>query len=595
MAELAVPLIALGGLYIASNRKEQEGYTNMGAPNNELPNVVPKPIPENYPTTKGVDPQANVEYYPNPNQVTDQYFQQNVFEKIEENNPPNSVGGNKIPQLSLTGDIINKNNFKHNNMVPFFGGKIKGATNNFDSRESILDNMVGAGSQQITKGEQAPLFKPHANMQHSNGAPNMNDFYQSRVNPSIRMSNVKPWEEQHVGPGLNQGYTTAGSKAGFNSGLEARDSYLPKTVNELRVDTNPKMTFGLEGHQGPAISSIKESSTQQSIGRVEKYTPDTYYAVGPKRWLTTTGVEKAPTVRGIQVLQETNRVETSGSYYGVGGIEQEAPYIRGEYMPSHNNVLPTKPMTNVYATGKNPASETDFGAKSYQTLPNNRTTTKNTTELGIVGGVVKAMVSPILDVMRPSRKEDVIGNLRPTGNPGNTVPNALVFNPADRTKTTNREMTEGKIGGNHLTLERQTADAYQIAKQRPVSVQRDTTNCQYTGNAGPHSGTANRTYDAEYRQRNNPNKTYVNRPNQGGTQIFNQSDNISIHKKDSDRYNNRAMASNGGPSTIPSADTYGKINTPQYYDECQGCDRINPDILSAFKQNPYTQSLHSWT
>ena len=55
------------------------------------------------------------------------------------------------------------------------------------------------------------------------------------------------------------------------------------------------------------------------------------------------------------------------------------------------------------------------------------------------------------------------------------------------------------------------------------------------------------------------------------------------------------MASNGGPSTIPSADTYGKINTPQYYDECQGCDRINSDILSAFKQNPYTQSLHSWT
>ena len=39
MAELAVPLIALGGLYIASNRKEQEAYTNMGAPNNALPNV----------------------------------------------------------------------------------------------------------------------------------------------------------------------------------------------------------------------------------------------------------------------------------------------------------------------------------------------------------------------------------------------------------------------------------------------------------------------------------------------------------------------------------------------------------------------------
>ena len=41
-------------------------------------------------------------------------------------------------------------------------------------------------------------------------------------------------------------------------------------------------------------------------------------------------------------------------------------------------------------------------------------------------------------------------------------------------------------------------------------------------------------------------------------------------------------------------DTYGKINTPQYYDQCQGCERISPDILTAFKKNPYTQSLQSW-
>ena len=51
---------------------------------------------------------------------------------------------------------------------------------------------------------------------------------------------------------------------------------------------------------------------------------------------------------------------------------------------------------------------------------------------------------------------------------------------------------------------------------------------------------------------------------------------------------------NAGPTPIPSADTYGKINMPQYYNECQGCDRIEPDILDAFKKNPYTQSLSSY-
>ena len=596
MAELAIPLVALGGLYIASNRNKDkpEGYTNMGAPKNTLPHVNPPPIAENYPVTKGVNSKANVKYYPNPNQVTDEYFQQNVFEKIEGNNPPNSVGGGVTPQLSMTGDVINKKDFKHNNMVPFFGGKIKGASSDFNSRESTLDNMIGAGSQQITKGEHGPLFKPQSNMQYAHGAPNMSDFYQSRVNPSIKMANVKPWEEQRVAPGLNQGYTTTGSKAGFNTGLEARDHYLPKTVNELRVATNPKMTFGLQGHEGPAISTIKESSTQQTMGRVEKYAPDTYYTVGQSRWFTTTGAEKAPTARGIEVLQHTNRPETCGSYYGVGVGENEASYIPGEYQQSRKPVLPTDPIINVNAAGQNPASASDYGANSYQAMPNNRTTTKSGTELGIVGGVVKAMIAPIFDVMRPSRKEDVIGNLRPTGNAGSTVSNTPVYNPADRTKTTIREMTEDKLDGTHLNLERQSSGAYNISKQRQVNVQRDTTNCNYTGNAGPNSGTANRTYDAAYRQRNNPNKSYISRPNQGGTQIFNQQDNISIQKKDKDRNNNRAMASNGGPGTIPSTDTYGKINAPQYYNECQGCDRINPDILTAFKQNPYTQSLNSW-
>jgi hypothetical protein len=50
------------------------------------------------------------------------------------------------------------------------------------------------------------------------------------------------------------------------------------------------------------------------------------------------------------------------------------------------------------------------------------------------------------------------------------------------------------------------------------------------------------------------------------------------------------------PSNMPqmpmSKETYGKIRSPQYYDECKiGCDRIQPDILNAFKNNPYTHSL----
>ena len=51
----------------------------------------------------------------------------------------------------------------------------------------------------------------------------------------------------------------------------------------------------------------------------------------------------------------------------------------------------------------------------------NRTTTQPETPYGIVQGTMKAIATPILDVLRPSRKENVIGSIRQNGNAGSTV------------------------------------------------------------------------------------------------------------------------------------------------------------------------------
>ena len=180
----------------------------------------------------------------------------------------------------------------------------------------------------------------------------MSEFMQSRVNPSMRMANVKPWEEERVAPGLNKGFTTSGSSAGFNSGMESRDSWLPKTVNQLRVDTNPKISYGLGGHEGPANSFIKESGTIETQGKVEKYLPDTYYNVGPERWFTTTGIEKAQTARGIELLQDVNRTTTTTEYYGSGKDSGEATYARGEYRDAKRPELAPNHIMAPRAMGK---------------------------------------------------------------------------------------------------------------------------------------------------------------------------------------------------------------------------------------------------
>jgi hypothetical protein len=211
---------------------------------------------------------------------------------------------------------------------------------------------------------------------------------------------------------------------------------------------------------------------------------------------------------------------------------------------------------------------------------------------------MKAIVSPVMDFLRPTRKEDVVDNMRSSGNAGTTVSNGKVFNPADRTKTTIREMTEAELDCNHLNVQQQSANAYLVSKQQPVSLQRDTTNVSHTGTAGSSGFSATKSYEAEYKQRNNVNKTQENRPNQGGTQMFNQNDNISIHRRDADRNNNRWwVPSSGGTAGFTaraSTENIDRVKVSESYDQNVNTDRISPEILNAFKNNPYTQSLSSW-
>jgi len=601
MAEIAVPLIALGSMYVISKQKKNskvESYTNMTNTRNELPGINPPRPVVNFPLTENVKTSNNTSAYVNENQHTDKYFDKTNYASHEQRQTSDyGVGGGNKTTFSLTGSPIDKSKFKHQNMIPFFGGKVRGATINNNIAESVLDNMQGQGSQFVTKKEQAPMFKPQEGYQFANGSPNVSDFIQSRVNPSMKISNVKPWDEQRVAPGLNQGYNNNGS-AGYNSGMEARDMWIDKNVDELRVATNPKMSYDLIGHEGPSSHYIKNAPTTMTQGKVEKHLPDKYYASGPERWMTTTGIEKAPTARGIELLHDVNRTDTTAEYYGSRANQTGGTYVNREYQPTRRPVLAAQDLATPSYVGSSKPTTGDYGAQSYSNLANNRSTTRNN-NIGPAGGFIKAIVSPILDILRPTRKQDVIDNMRSSGNAGTSVSNGQIFNPADRTKTTIREMTESELDCNHMNVQSQKANAYLVTQHQPVDLQRDTTNVSYTGTAGSNGFNATKSYEAEYKQRNNVNKTHVNRPNQGGTQMFNQNDNISISKRDADRDNNRLWvpSSVGNTSNIPSRamnDNIGRVKVSESYDQNINTDRIAPELLNAFKNNPYTQSLTSW-
>lgn len=601
--ELAIPGVALGLMYIMngqsnSNSQEESFTTQNDLPNTNIPN---KNYPTEYPIRSSVIDQtsslSNNNKFDNGGSVyTDKYFDANLTSKANQNE------NETASYYSLTGEKVSGSHFEHNNMVPFFGAKMTTSSGNGNSYESVLDNYTGSGSQFISKKEQAPLFAPNDNQDWAHGVPNMNDFYQSRVNNSMRMANTKPFEEERVAPGLGLGYTNDGAH-GFNSGMMMRETWQPKQVDDLRVDTKPKSSgHVLLGHEGPAYSSVKTIGTAEQMGVMEKNRPDTSFELDKRningtsngnqdigRLFTTTGAVKGETLHSIPIDRYVSRPETTTSYSGAAGSQTSATYNVGEYMPSHNIELGQVPIAVANANGRNQATESDYGIKSKKAYPNNRSANKQDGYFGLVSGSIGAAVAPLLDALRPSRKENVVGNLRPYQNPGTNVPNSYIFNPADRTSTTIRETTENSK--NHLNVNaNQNGGAYKVTSQQPTNTNRQDTSIQYIGGAGAGDGTRQMTsYESGYNQRNNDIKssTIDGYMVKGNMNIMNGNINMRQKSRDETLHNTRSITGNM-PYRSPDVSNMGRLaGTDNSLKSTINMERNTPDIMSTLKQNPY--------
>jgi len=73
---------------------------------------------------------------------------------------------------------------------------------------------------------------------------------------------------------------------------------------------------------------------------------------------------------------------------------------------------------------------------------------------------------------------------------------------------------------------------------------------------------------------------------------LNHNVNMKINKQDCDRDNNRVFVPSVPPAYVPpSTETMGMIDKPNDLSCDSNMERINPDLLSAYKQNPYAQSI----
>jgi len=581
--ELAIPLLALGGLFAI---KRREKFTSMGRKVNYLPNV-DVPV-ENYPTVNKKEVDDSVNSYPNANVATDKYFNQTLYQDQSIALPNNT--GNTIQQVySLTGNYVNTDEFKHENMVPFYRSKLS-STVGVNMNESILDNNSGTYNNKIKKTEQAPLFNPQKDINWMNGMPDMGEFYLSRVNPAISMNNVKPFESIMVGPGLNKGYENSGS-GGFNSGMESRDKWIDKNVDELRVATNPKMTYTLENLEGPKNSIVSNVGLQPPVN---KNLPDSFYELGPERYFTAPAEANGPMMHSTEMIRDQHREGTTTEYSGPPtALVKQNGYVTKNYAGPKKVPLPPSDITISSATGRGGYEGLNSVHKSHTNYINNRSVNSQEPSLFLnVSNTIGSILAPITDILQSNKRGEMCANPRLYGNGKYGVNSSYVANQS--VAPTIKETTI--YTPNSYQISQNGLGAYATHNNLPISNQRHDTTYSSFGNVG---GAANslgvQDYSATYNQTNNELKeptTYA-RTNHGNTQVFNPQMNVSIAKIEDDRVNNRQWVPSAMPQTFASKEMMGQTYKPAENPVNVG-DRLNPDLLSAFKSNPYTHSLESF-
>ena len=617
---MIIPALALGGLYFASKKDKEDkrehfysraklaahaaGLPNVDVPDRNYPN-------DSYMISNDLDATSQlstVNRFDGPPTVyTDKYFSLNPEINQVQNATAVNVAQQERSYTSMMGEEVGLDHFRHNNMAPYFGSKSR-ANNASNSLESTLDNYTGNGSQQFAKREVNSFFKPSEGYQWAYGMPTTSEFVQSRIVPSMNMAGVKPFDEIKVGPGVGIGYGNEGM-GGYNSGMLARETWMDKTVDQLRVANKQKASgLGMLGYEGPANSSIKRSTDQAHQGIVEKNRVERTFEMGSDRLFTTTGVEKGPAMRALQQQDRSTRPETSVGYAGVASLGggHTLQQVRGEYMPTHNQQLGAVQFSAPSAQNRGGAVEGEYGMRSTVVYPNNRSFPTSGTNsqpagsdyFGTAGGALGAVVAPLLDLLRPSRKENTIGNLRPYQNAKGPVEQMYVYDhETSRPSATMRDMTQNATGHHMVNGQNmQNGLGYLMSDFDILKNQRDTTTVSYMGNVGGGDGNHQiRPYDAEYRQRNNEIKssTIDGRMQAGNMSLLNHDVNMRT-TTDRDVLMRNTRASDGTRSSqIPCQQSFGILQGSQnknLYTE-MSLDRNSGDVLSQLKKNPYTHSV----
>ena len=187
-------------------------------------------------------------------------------------------------------DIVNKNQFTHNNMIPNTSRRDFDVNTN-DQRK--LETFTGVHKYYTQKKEKVPLFEPMTDLTWVNGMPSITDKMQNRYLPSNKNNNGDlPFQNKlKIKPGLD------------DRAQEGRYSVYrvnPRNVDALRSEINQKTTYNnvpiesgkranISGSVNPTLTKFKLPDFREQ--GFDTLMPGKYLNEGPKQTGSYTNVD----------------------------------------------------------------------------------------------------------------------------------------------------------------------------------------------------------------------------------------------------------------------------------------------------------------
>lgn len=343
---------------------------------------------------------------------------------------------------SLTGEYVHEAQFTHNNMIPYFGGRMR---QNMDAgaNSSLMESYTGVPTEDFKRKCEVPsMFSMTKDLGHVNGMDSKDDFYKDRITAPRVRNNELPFDQIRVGPGLGEGFTDKPS-GGFQS-LDMQEYAMPKCVDELRAANKPKVTF-----EGRMVDGQK-TSVRGEMGKMEKNRVNRFYEQNEDHLFRTTGAYLKPTDIPEFNVKATHRLDTTREYMGTAVANQKARTIDASVRPTHKSQYGEYGLRNASLATTGKGESYDHGKSQILVYANERDITTTRVHQGNVTSLIKAIVAPILDILKTTKKDDFIDNPRHFGNMSIQIPEkGTIQDPNDVAKTTIKEtMLHDAILGN---------------------------------------------------------------------------------------------------------------------------------------------------